>query len=151
MFSTTFLPWLCPPKPSHKYTSFQFSFLGLFIKIALFFHKITFTLGSSSPIWRSLGVFIQISFHNTFFPLFLSISLNCLLCTLWLEGIQSMQNCNHSVSLTTSLSPFWRSHNNVGKINHPELLLTAFWYCQLIKVLMRRQLECSWSAKYLKV
>lgn len=36
MFSTTVLQWLCPPKPSHKYTSFQFSFLGLFIKIDFF-------------------------------------------------------------------------------------------------------------------
>lgn len=104
LFSTTFLPCLFPPKPSHKYTSFQLSFLGLFIK-KLFLQDYIHSWLEHSHLAFLWGVYLNL-FPQCFFPLFPSISLNCLLCTLWLEGIQSMQKCNHRVSLTTSLSLF---------------------------------------------
>ena len=74
MSSTTFLPWLCQPKPSHKSTSFQFSFLGLFIKIDFFsflffffFTRLHSLLAQMFPLAVPLGCLFK-SVSTKLFP-----------------------------------------------------------------------------------
>ncbi len=120
-FQLSFCP-VCPPKPSQATNTLHFNLVFWVYSLKkTFLQDYIHSWLEHSHLAFLWGVYLNL-FPQCSFPLFLSISLNCLLCTLWLEGIQSMQKCNHSVSLTTSLSSFWRSCNNVSKINHPDLL-----------------------------
>lgn len=61
MFSAIFPPWLCQPMPSHKYTSFQFTFLGLFIKIDPFVQDYTLSWLQRCQLAFLWGVYLNVS------------------------------------------------------------------------------------------
>lgn len=65
MFSAIFPPWLCQPMPSHKYTSFQLTFLGLFIKIEPFVQDYTHSWLQCCHLAFLWGVYLNVS-NNTF-------------------------------------------------------------------------------------
>lgn len=61
MFSAIFPSWLCQPVPSHKYTSFQFTFLGLFIKIDPFVQDYTHSWLQCCHLAFLWGVYLNVS------------------------------------------------------------------------------------------